>query len=48
MKSKLWKVECELENLIMDAEKLHSIAFINWDSLANGAFSPDNEMLHTQ
>lgn len=44
MKSKLWKVECELENLILDTEKLYSIAFVNWDSLVNGSFAPDSEI----
>ena len=44
MKNEILKVRNEFEDLIMDAEKLYSIVFINWDSLASGTFSANNEV----
>ena len=45
MKNEILKVRNEFEDLIMDAEKLYSIVFINWDSLASGTFSANNEVI---
>ena len=36
--------KANIENLILDTEKLYSIALVNWDSLVNGSFAPSSEI----